>query len=158
MKQIVLLALLVMASCGDDIVGDDFGPPAGWSRVNGAVFRANGSPAADMEVLVTACALPVGGLAGSSKTSATGVFTIDAKLPPTGWVSASVVDTMQTGCVVIAGRGFASQSIALRWSRNRSQAPAQEVTLREGDAAPALSLRSGPEQTHCPYGIQARPR
>jgi hypothetical protein len=126
-----------LAACDNTIV-DEWGGPAGWSRVMGTVVRSNGTGAADLEILVTRCASPLGGLAGTGRTGPNGSFAVDASLPPAGVLLASVIDTLHTECTIVADRGFAEKVVELTWSTQRSSAPVVIVELREGDRVPAF--------------------
>lgn len=50
----VAFALVLSAGCENRIT-DDWGPPAGWSRVRGTVTRSNGAAGGQLEILITRC-------------------------------------------------------------------------------------------------------
>jgi hypothetical protein len=100
------LAGCALGACSDEPVQGDFGPPSGYAGVEGSVTQRDGSPVGEgMEVVLTRCELPVGGLAGSAPTGPAGRFLVRGELPPIGMPEGQ--DSVLVTCELIAGGGFA---------------------------------------------------
>jgi hypothetical protein len=94
------------SACSDEPFPGDFGPSSGYALVEGSVTQGDGSPVDEgMEVVLTRCELPVGGLAGSAPTGPAGSFSVRGELPPIGMPEGQ--DSVLVTCELIAGGGFA---------------------------------------------------
>lgn len=132
-SAVVLVTACLITACDGDVIIDDFGPPSGYARVEGRLLRADGTPGPEgMEVALTRCGLPIGGLAGSSETVAGGDFSVVGELPPVDLFPAEA-DSLLVECELIAGRGFAESGVLDVYFFRRSREPtALHVDLHEG--------------------------
>lgn len=104
---VALVATCSVTGCENGVEVDDFGPPSGYARVEGQVLRTDGGAGPEgMNVFLTRCGFPVGGLAGRSKTSALGRFSVTGELPPIDFFPVDM-DSLLVECELIAGEGFA---------------------------------------------------
>lgn len=117
------------AACSNEPIAGGFGPPSGYALVQGSVTHDDGRPVNEgMEVVLTRCELPVGGLAGSAQTGLDGGFSLRGELPPIGMPAGQ--DSLLVRCEVIAGGGFAeSGPLDVFFFRPPSEPTALEVTL-----------------------------
>lgn len=121
----------VGAACGDDIIGDNRGPPAGYAILNGTVQQADGGPAAGVEVSFSRCGDPIGGFLTSTTSTAAGTFQVEAHLPPVGLRPSLVAASVQLRCDVFLDRtGIARDSVVLRFAAAASNAPVTRLMLR----------------------------
>src|SRR6185503_16058316 len=93
MLGVISTVILLSTGCDDEII-DDYGPPAGWSRVIGTVSRSNGMAAAQFRVAITLC--EAHGIVSEDRTDSTGAFSLEASLPPVGIVGQLNVDTLKS--------------------------------------------------------------
>ena len=110
---------------------DNWGPPAGYAVVAGVVTTAAGTPAADVEVVLTRCASPLGGYLGRASTDAAGRYRLEGALPPRGAFPAVAVDTLAVRCQVFTDRtGVARDSLVVRFRAEPAGPPLQQLDLR----------------------------
>jgi hypothetical protein len=124
--------LLGVAACdrGYTIV-DNWGPPAGYAVVAGVVTTAAGTPAADVEVVLTRCASPLGGYLGQASTDAAGRYRLEGALPPRGALPTVAVDTLAVRCQAFTDRtGVARDSLVVRFRAEPAGPPLQQLDLR----------------------------
>ncbi len=126
----VVVAVLVAACGGSGIIEDDWGPPAGYALLTGAVRHVDGSPMGGAEVWYARCESPIGGVLAADTTDAAGRYSVVAALPPTGVLPAGVADTLRLRCDVFVGRGAAAvDSVRVRFGPTRAAAPATALDL-----------------------------
>jgi hypothetical protein len=101
----VLMAIL---ACNNVIV-DDWGPPAGYGLVEGTVSRSSGGTAIGVTVSVWQCDEPMEGHGGSARTTGSGRYAIELRLPPVGVMSGLDADTLTVSCVVVANEDSTSK-------------------------------------------------
>lgn len=120
--MIVIAGSCLFAGCSGDH-DHDWGPPSGYARVDGRVTYADGTPGPkDMEVALTRCGSPVGGLAGSSRTAAGGTFSVEGSLAPIDLFPQGS-DSLKVQCELIAGQGFATSGPLDVYFFRRSREP-----------------------------------
>ncbi len=120
-----------MGGCDDGIIVDDWGPSAGEAVVRGTVRDASGDPvAAGMEVLLTLCGPPVGGLAGRGSTDGAGGYSVTGGLPPAGAFPGPLPDSVLVTCTVVAGQGFARSAPSVIPFFSRSEPRPVEIHLQ----------------------------
>jgi hypothetical protein len=129
----ILLAVCLAAACDSGVIVDDFGPPSGYARIDGRLLRMNGTPEPEgMEVVLTRCGFPIGGLAGSSETGSGGSFSVIGALSPVDPFPAGS-DSLGVECELIAGAGFAESGIIEVYFFRRSRDPTVlRLDLHEG--------------------------
>lgn len=127
----IIAGLLLTASLGacNDAIVDDFGPSGGWTLVEGQVRDAAGTGLSGVEVLLTSCEPPIGGLAGEDMTGEDGSYSILGSLPPVGALPPdfSLEDTVS--CVVVAGRGLAQTPLETQFFRELDEVIPHRVDL-----------------------------
>lgn len=101
-RALPLLLLAGANACGDSIVIDDFGPPAGFGAVAGLIQNAAGTPQVGMGVAISRCSAPVGGFFGDSSSDASGRYRVDGALAP-GFRGVLDVDTVRVSCELFVG-------------------------------------------------------
>ena len=121
---------LALVAC-DQVVVDDWGPPAGYASIDGRVTRASGAPVASAEVAFARCDAPLGGFLGAAATGSDGGYHLEGALPPRGAFPSSMnADTLRVRCRVIVNRdGVARDSIDVQFRRERPAAPLQALDV-----------------------------
>lgn len=97
---------LALSSCAAPSEVDDFGGPSGFARLEGTVTTSSGEPASGMDLALTRCGSPIGGLAGTSASQSDGSYELLASLPPAGFPSGP--DSIAVRCELMAGMDFAT--------------------------------------------------
>jgi hypothetical protein len=121
----------IVAACGDGgAIVDDWGPPAGYALLTGAVRHADGAPAGGAEVTYTGCEPPLGGFLAAGTTDAAGRYRVVAALPPRGLFPPVAADTLRPRCDVHVGRGGTPvDSVRVRFGPTRADAPATALDV-----------------------------
>ena len=125
-----LIGVAAIAACGGGVDVDDYGPPAGYAVLAGAVRQPGGTGAAGIEVTFTRCATQVGGFLAAATTDAAGRFRAEAHLPPRGVLPRGITDTLALRCYVFLDRsGVVRDSVSIRFAPTREAAPVTTVDL-----------------------------
>lgn len=131
--RLVLVASLAggVVSCADRTIVDDFGPPAGFATISGAVFHGS-QPVSNVPVAVSGCEEPIGGLAATSQTDAAGMFSADAALPPAGAVSfPDTLPFLPVLCRFFVSQELALDSLVVPFYRSREAVAPVRVTIKQ---------------------------
>jgi hypothetical protein len=129
--RLSLLLVLFPGACRPGIIVDDWGPPAGYSAVEGTLVRRDtGVPVAAAEITITRCDGPIG-LFGSARSTADGGYRITGTLPPIGVLPRLNLDTLHVRCQVFVNRSStAVDSVALRFFRTPNEVVAHRLDLQ----------------------------
>ena len=120
--RVFVTALLVASAACDEgyIIVDDYGPPAGFTAVEGTVRRANGVPAG-FTPLSLVCTNPVAEFPGYTTSDNQGRYRIDGQLGPVGLLPRLDADTLRAQCVLRTGPPpLTLDSVEVRFWRDRA--------------------------------------
>ena len=103
-RALATLLLCALANCDNgNVIVDDWGPPAGFTVVEGTVRRANGAPAGLVPLSLTRCTNPIVGSPGYTSTDNQGRYRIEGQLAPVGLLPGVDADTLRDHCVLLTG-------------------------------------------------------
>ena len=126
-----LATMLAACRVGSGIIEEDWGLPAGYAVLSGTLQRANGGPAAAVEVSFTRCGSPINGYLASTTSDAAGIFRVGAQLPPIGFLPRLAVDSLQLHCYVFLDRtGTIRDSVIVRFAGTSQAAPVTSLALQ----------------------------
>ena len=109
---------------------DNYGPPAGYAVLAGAVRDTSGAAIANVVIAFTRCASPIGGFLAAATSDSAGVFRVVAALPPVGVLPRGIADTLRLRCYVFVARsGIVRDSVLVRFATPRNRAPLTEAFL-----------------------------
>lgn len=129
-EWIGLIGVAALAACRSGDIVDDWGPPAGYAVLAGAVHQPGGAGAAGVEVTFTRCGDPVGGFLAAATTDVAGRFHAEAQLPPRGVLPRGITDTLKLRCYVFLDRsGVVRDSVSIRFAPTRAAAPTTTIDL-----------------------------
>jgi hypothetical protein len=113
------------------VIVDDWGPPAGFTVVEGTVRRANGTPANLIFLSLTQCTNPLVDFLGSTTTDNQGRYRIEGQLGPVGLLPRVDADTLRDRCVLLTGPPpLPLDSVEVRFWRDRAAVVPLVVNLQ----------------------------
>src|SRR6266550_6761502 len=110
--SLIVAPAVVQLACRDGyIIIENWGPPAGYAAVQGAIRDASGTPAPNTAVSITRCSDPIGGFFGKSIADQQGSYRVDGSLPPVGVLPQSMLDTLHVHCDILLGAPGAATAV-----------------------------------------------
>jgi hypothetical protein len=123
-RTALLVSLAMVAAChSGDITTDNWGPPAGYSRLTGRVTTTAGLPIPSAAVSVGLCR----NVGGFTSTSNDGSYRLTLSLPPVG-AFVGRADTVRARCGVLVD-GSLMDSLEVRFAADSLSMPSQVLNL-----------------------------
>ena len=117
-----LTVVTVSTGCKDGDIVDDWGPPAGFTTVQGVVRDTIGRPVAGARVAIAVCDNSLLGIAVESASNQEGRYRIMGALPPVGALPRVDLDTVRVQCHLFAGpriQTLVTDTIRLQFYRSQ---------------------------------------